>query len=321
LGRSWGRETRIPTKKAWVGYSDQLQTRIIIDYEKGEVAVETLRKDLTEAQLRAEILRLHPADSDLFDDRDELAKRLKTKTDKAGLDSPPPRRQDKRQRELGDLVDPARPGAYTVVPGVGPQGQPLEVKRLTVPFNAGAERLNAERLRQPVTAYADHYKLPRSLVLSIIKNESSFNPRAQSPVPAFGLMQLVPTSGGKDAYSLVVGKKAMPTPDYLFRPVENIELGAAYLHILNYKYLDGIQNTRSRTFAVISAYNTGAGNVARALVGRNAVDAAEAAANRMTPDQVYDKLIRDLPYDETRQYLRKVSRDMETFKDWDAGRG
>jgi membrane-bound lytic murein transglycosylase C len=322
LDRTWGQGKRISTPKVWVGYSDRLDTRFTVDYDTGEVSIETTRTDMTAAQLRSELDRLINSNSDELDEHDQIAKRMKRKTKAAGLDEPPVRPQDRRRNEIGQIVDPNVQPRVDTVPVVGPQGQRIEVKRITVPFNADAAKLNAERLRQPVEAYADNYKLPRALVLSIIKNESSFNPRAQSAVPAFGLMQLVPSSGGADAYTFVLGgKKSMPTPDYLFRPVENVELGAAYLHLLHYRYLDGIRDPASRIYCVIAAYNTGPGNVARAFTGRNNVDAAEAAINRMTSDQVYQTLVAKLPYDETRVYLAKVRRDMELFREWDARRG
>jgi len=322
LDRTWGQGKRISTPKVWVGYSDRLDTRFTVDYDSGEVSVETTRTDMTPAQLRSELDRLMNSDSDALDEYDQIAKRMKRKTKEAGLDEPPPRPQDRRRDEIGQVIDKTAQPRVDSVPVVGPQGQRIEVKRITVPFNADAAKLNAERLRTPVEAYADNYKLPRALVLSIIKNESSFNPRAQSPVPAFGLMQLVPSSGGTDAYTFVLGgKKSMPTPEYLFRPIENVELGAAYLHLLHYRYLDGIRDPASRIYCVIAAYNTGPGNVARAFTGRASVEAAEAAINRMSSEQVYQTLVAKLPYDETRVYLAKVRRDMELFREWDARRG
>jgi len=322
LDRSWGQNKRISTQKVWVGYSDNLDTRYTVDYDTGQVSIETTRNDLTPNQLRSQFDRLMSVDSNDIDEYDQIAKRMRRKTKAAGLDEPPPKPQDRRPNELGQIIDKSAPVRVEQVPVTGPGGRPMEVKRITVPFNADAAKLNAERLRQPVEAYADNYRLPRALVLSIIKNESSFNPRAQSPVPAFGLMQLVPSSGGKDAYTFVLGgKPSMPTPDYLFRPLENVELGAAYLHLLHYRYLDGIKDPASRLYCVIAAYNTGPGNVARAFTGRMNIDAAEAAINRMSSDQVYQTLVAKLPYDETRVYLAKVRRDMELFRDWDARRG
>ncbi len=55
-----------------------------------------------------------------------------------------------------------------------------------------------------------------------------------------GLMQLVPSSGGRDVYRKPKDEDKMPTRDYLFDLENNIELGAAYLNVLSYAQLDDI---------------------------------------------------------------------------------
>lgn len=49
-----------------------------------------------------------------------------------------------------------------------------------------------ERIQQAVTNASQKYDLPPSLILAIIKQESHFNPEAESPTGAQGLMQLMP---------------------------------------------------------------------------------------------------------------------------------
>ena len=44
-------------------------------------------------------------------------------------------------------------------------------------------------------------------------------------------------------------------------PAYNIDVGTAYLHLLQTVYLADIQDPQSRRYAVISAYNGGAGGV------------------------------------------------------------
>ena len=41
-------------------------------------------------------------------------------------------------------------------------------------------------------------------------------------------MQLVPTSGGREAYRKAKGQDVAPSRDYLFDPANNVELGTAY---------------------------------------------------------------------------------------------
>ena len=136
------------------------------------------------------------------------------------------------------------------------------------------------------------------------RTESNFNPFAVSSAPAYGMMQLVPSSGGREAYRAAKGKDEMPTRDYLFVAENNIELGSAYLGVLFDKQLDLVQNLVSREYCVISAYNTGPSNVLKAFSTDRV--AAVNAINSMEPPGVYERLRKNLPYAETREYLARV---------------
>jgi membrane-bound lytic murein transglycosylase C len=118
------------------------------------------------------------------------------------------------------------------------------------------------------------------------------------------MMQLVPSSGGRAAYRRVSGRDEMPTREFLFDAGNNIELGTAYLGLLFQDQLDVVANPVSREYCVVSAYNTGPGNVLRAFARDRA--AAVNRINAMQPPAVYDRLRRYLPYQETRRYLVKV---------------
>jgi len=155
-----------------------------------------------------------------------------------------------------------------------------------------------------VKKYAKKYNISKTLVYAIIKTESDFNQFAVSSSGAYGLMQIIPRTAGRDAYSYTKGKKHTPTKNYLFNANNNIELGIAYLNILSEKYLTGIYNPVSREYCVISAYNTGSGNVLKTF-SKNRIKAKQ-AINRLTPNSVYIKLRHHLPYVETRNYLKKV---------------
>ena len=155
-----------------------------------------------------------------------------------------------------------------------------------------------------------------ALIMAIMHSESAFRPDAKSHVPAFGLMQVVPTSAGHDVNKQVRNIDAPMKVSDLYQPVINVETGTAYLDILNSKYLRKIENDQSRLYCMIAAYNTGAGNVARAFNKDRSTSIGKASKviNKMTPEEVYNQLVAKLPYDETKNYLKKVNSRIELYK-------
>jgi membrane-bound lytic murein transglycosylase C len=91
-------------------------------------------------------------------------------------------------------------------------------------------------------------------------------------------------------------------------------MGCAYIHILYYRYLKSIENPESRTYCVIAAYNTGAGNVSRAFTGDRKISKAAPLINDMAPDQVYSHLVKNLPFDETKRYMEKVTPRYQSYQ-------
>lgn len=158
--------------------------------------------------------------------------------------------------------------------------------------------------------------IDEAVIMAIMHSESSFRPDAKSHVPAFGLMQVVPVSAGHDVNKLIRNIDAPMKAEDLYVPPLNVETGAAYLYILNDKYLRKIEDKQSRLYCMISAYNTGAGNVARAFNKDRSTNISKAAEviNKMTPDQVYDHLLKQLPYDETKNYLKKVTERIALYQ-------
>jgi membrane-bound lytic murein transglycosylase C len=155
-----------------------------------------------------------------------------------------------------------------------------------------------------------------SILLAIIETESSFNPRATSSVPAFGLMQLVPRTAGIDAYDLVYGEKKIVTPEYLYRERNNLELGTAYFYLVSNHYLKGIEDELSRFYCAIASYNTGIGNVTRTF-GHNTIKGSVEKINTLTPEQVLQFLMLHLPATETKNYLKKILARKSRYEKYD----
>jgi membrane-bound lytic murein transglycosylase C len=161
---------------------------------------------------------------------------------------------------------------------------------------------------EQVKNQSDRWDLSPSLLLAIMHTESYFNPKAQSHVPAYGLMQIVPRTAGIDVNRFLNKTDAPMTEADLFLPDYNITAGVAYMHILNSRYLRKIKDPQSRVYCIIAAYNTGSGNVAKTFnkdKSRN-INRASKIINKLTPEEVYDHLIKNLPYDETKHYVQRV---------------
>jgi soluble lytic murein transglycosylase-like protein len=99
-------------------------------------------------------------------------------------------------------------------------------------------------INEAVDRIAAQHSLPPTLIHSVIKVESNYNPLAVSPKGAQGLMQLVPATAKRFGVANV------------FNPVENIQGGARYLRYLLDLY-DGDYPL------ALAAYNAGEAAVAR----------------------------------------------------------
>ncbi|HEX5647270.1 MAG TPA: murein transglycosylase domain-containing protein [Nitrospira sp.] len=305
---TWGeKEIKIPERKRYVKYTQNYMSRAIVDFDKGTVHVETLDNKQPKDSLKNAIVTtlLTPNDPravDLFSDKavsltnDQDPYLLGLVTDQQGKAIRTP---ESAERFADYLIEQQ---AKTRI--VDLNGGSKTALYTTISMVANFSNRQAEKYRPAVTRFAEHYKISPSLVFAVIRTESNFNPFAVSSAPAYGLMQLVPSSGGRDAYRKAKGQDTAPSRDYLFDPENNIELGIAYLHVLSYDQLDQIENHVSREYCVISAYNTGSRNMYKAF-SADSVDAVN-RINGLEPPAVYDRLRTKLPYQETRDYLAKV---------------
>jgi membrane-bound lytic murein transglycosylase C len=129
-------------------------------------------------------------------------------------------------------------------------------------------------------------------------------------------MQLVPSSGARSAYLFVYKEDKLLTPDYLYQPQNNVELGAGLLNLMMTKDFKDIKDEKSRVYCAIAGYNTGPGNVARSFVGKRDIPKAVQMINQMTSDQVFDNLRTKLPFEETRTYVGTVREKMKLYEEW-----
>ena len=171
----------------------------------------------------------------------------------------------------------------------------------------------AEQFKEMISNHSSKYAVDEPLIYAIMEQESAFNPMAKSWVPAYGLMQLVPKSGGRDAYRYVHKTDAIPSAEFLFDPDNNIQLGTGYLKLLMSTTFKKVNDAKCRMLCAIAAYNTGAGNVSRALNGTTNISKAIPLINEMTYDQLFSHLKQALPHDETKDYIQKVTSKMQKY--------
>ncbi len=197
-----------------------------------------------------------------------------------------------------------------------PEWQNKSIKTYVISLPSEAMLKRAKKYQPSITAAANEYQLDPALVYAIAQTESAFNPLAKSHIPAFGLMQIVPSSAGLDVNILINKVSSPPLAEQLLNPEENLKFGSAYLHLLDTRYLKNIEDPLSRLYCTIAAYNAGIGNVASAFLspGEKSIRAAANVINEMSPDEVYGRLLVDLPYEETRQYLKKVNKALGQYR-------
>lgn len=136
-----------------------------------------------------------------------------------------------------------------------------------------------------ISSFSSKEGVPDSLIYSIIRQESSFNPYARSWADAFGLMQLTPETAKIIAKQ---NKKLAPTHNELYDPLINIPLGITLLKNLIAKF-------NGHLVPSIASYNAGS-----SVVGKWMKD-------RFEEDEI--EFIEKMPYEETRTYVKLVLRN------------
>lgn len=124
-------------------------------------------------------------------------------------------------------------------------------------------------------------KINPDFVLSIMRQESTFNPRSYSSAGAMGLLQLLPST----AKEHVKFKRRQE----LYEPALNVKAGVKFLERLSRKY-DG------DLIKILAAYNAGEGNVKRWL-------------DRYLSHEDPFITVEMIPFDETRNYVKLIYRN------------
>lgn len=312
--KKWG-ENNTPTasQEVYVKYTDSYLSRAQVDFSKGVISVATLDTSNPKVSLKRAIVTTlltpeDPEEVDLYSDKEitfngkpYLADLVKDNEGKAVLYS-------WRANRYADYLIENKLQTTEITEN----GTKKKVYYVQFEMVEDYEVQSEHKYGEYVALFAKEYKLEQALIFAIIKTESSFNPYAVSHIPAYGLMQVVPASAGRDVYRALNNQDGIPSKEMLFTPKTNIQYGSTYLNILFTRYIKGVKNSLSHEYCVIAAYNTGSGNVL-SVFHKDRTKAVE-VINSMTSAEVYRKLRTSLKYEEARNYLHKVTNAKKEFQ-------
>ncbi|WP_260261550.1 membrane-bound lytic murein transglycosylase MltC [Vibrio intestinalis] len=314
IQKRWGRnEIKVAGKSNYVKYIDNYLSRSEVNFAKGTIIVETVSPTEPKVHLKNAIITTlltpdDPANVDLFS-----SKSIK-------LEGRPFLYQqvvDQDQKAIQWSWRANRFADYLIANHL--KVKDVDFKKayyVEIPMVENQVEIRSYKYADIVRRASRKYNIPEDLIYAIIKTESSFNPYAVSWANAYGLMQVVPKTAGKDVFKLVKKRSGQPSPEYLFNPENNIDTGTAYFYILKNRYLKDVDHPLSLEYSMISAYNGGTGGVLNTF-NRNDRKRAMRDLNSLQPNQVYWALTKKHPNAEARRYLEKVTKFK---KDFNAGK-
>ncbi|MBU2898753.1 membrane-bound lytic murein transglycosylase MltC [Vibrio hepatarius] len=310
IKKRWGqKEIKFAGKSNYVKYIDNYLSRSEVNFDKGTIVIETVSPTDPKGHLRNAIITTlltpdDPANVDLFSSKGiKLEGQPFLYRQVVDQDNKPIQWSWRANRFADYLI-----------------ANKLKVKDVDfkkayyveIPMVEDQVEIRSYKYADIVQRASNRYGIPEDLIYAIIKTESSFNPYAVSWANAYGLMQVVPKTAGRDVFKLVKKTSGQPSPEYLFNPEKNIDTGTAYFYILKNRYLKDVQNPVSLEYSMISAYNGGTGGVLNTF-NRNDRKRAMRDLNSLQPNQVYWALTKKHPNAEARRYLEKVTKYKKNF--------
>jgi soluble lytic murein transglycosylase len=152
------------------------------------------------------------------------------------------------------------------------------------------ELLFPKRFDDLIISESEKANIPKELTFSIIRQESAFNPEARSPADAFGLMQVLPTVAHQIAKK---NSLSYVSHNDLFAPELNIAVGT--------QLLTGLLKKHNNNYIIAIASYNAAEDAVRGWV-----------RSRYTGNTL--EFIEDVPYEETKAYIKLVLRNMVFYQ-------
>ncbi|MDE6978011.1 MAG: murein transglycosylase domain-containing protein [Helicobacter sp.] len=309
VSEQWGEtDAQTATQTLFVKYTNHYKNRATIDFEKGVVQVETLESDNPKEALQRAIVAtlLAPFNPDGIEITNDSEIHIGARPYLADYI------KDNEGKEILYEWRANRYAQYLIANNLQKSKHgDKELWSVRFEMQKDYPEIQNAQYGDIVNRYAKQYNLDPALILGIIKTESSFNPYATSKAPAYGLMQVVPSTAGADAHEQIHNRKGKPTANMLYVPETNIQYGTTYLNILSTRYLKGVRDPQSLEYCMIAAYNAGAGAVLQTFSANRTQ--AIAQINAQTSQEIYTIIHTKLVSLEGRRYLQKVTTAKKSF--------
>ena len=243
----WGNDNVVETTNTeWVEYSKDGKSRSVVDFEEGEATIEIIitpeeekSEDVVEKKIEDKLkeLIINKGKTKDYDTQQEKARDLQdTPILEEQIETPSGEivTKDNLDEGVKEIAKEAEIQKTVIEGDDGQKRQVITVKLDLVPDHI---KKRAEKYQSEVEKYCRIYNVDPSMAFAVMQTESSFNPKAKSHVPAYGLMQIVPSSAGQDCAKSLKKPFKKPTANYLYEPANNIEMGVHYLHLLKKRYI------------------------------------------------------------------------------------
>lgn len=165
---------------------------------------------------------------------------------------------------------------------------------LSIPIEAAPEKFWKLAFPLPYRSSLESYSKSRGLdpylVAALVRQESEFNPNALSRAKAYGLTQVLPSTGRQLGRQLGIGAIRA---DRLFEPDLNLQLGTYYLRML-------LDQENGKWEETLASYNA----------GKSRADAWATWGSFREPAEY----IETIPFTETRNYVQIVLRNAYVYR-------
>ncbi|HEX8164720.1 MAG TPA: lytic transglycosylase domain-containing protein [Beijerinckiaceae bacterium] len=138
-------------------------------------------------------------------------------------------------------------------------------------------------------------RVDKAMVYAVARQESMFDPKAQSHAGARGLMQLMPATAKRTAKRFGLN---FDTDKLTADPAYNAKIGSAHLGEL-------MQDWRGSLILVFASYNAGGGNVKKWI---------DAYGDPRRPEIDVVDWIERIPFSETRNYVQRVLENFQVYR-------